>query len=205
MSHDRTRARPIAMSQKCHNQKHQSCRVSSAAGRGPTVTSRHDLQPVQASDLIAGDKSPSRAIDRGYGAEAEHDGINFEPGGLGAGSTSSGVAGAARVSGSGGGRMQERSGRQGRQPPKATFCARLQPGQLPDQAARQLADLSTIIRVRSSLTDGSRLRGALPLADFVAAKLNTSQLAVGRCSSWTTTAQRSPRFMTRRDACRRKG
>jgi hypothetical protein len=51
------------------------------------------------------------------------------------------------------------------QPPKATFVARLRPGQLPDQAARQLPDLSTIIRVRPSLTDGSRLRGALPLAD----------------------------------------
>ena len=48
------------------------------------------------------------------------------------------------------------------QPPKATFVARLRPGQLPSQAARQLPDLSTIIRVRSSLTDGSRLRGALP-------------------------------------------
>src|SRR5262245_45205954 len=32
------------------------------------------------------------------------------------------------------------------QPPKATFVARLRPGQLPDQAARQLPDLSTIIR-----------------------------------------------------------
>src|SRR5712675_31807 len=48
------------------------------------------------------------------------------------------------------------------QPPKATFVARLRPRQLPDQAARQLPDLSTIIRVRSSLTDDSRLRGALP-------------------------------------------
>jgi hypothetical protein len=38
--------------------------------------------------------------------------------------------------------------------------------QLPDQAARQLPDLSTIIRVRSSLTDGSRLRGALPRTDL---------------------------------------
>ena len=50
----------------------------------------------------------------------------------------------------------------GSQPPKATFVARLRPDQLPSRAARQLPDLSTIIRVRSSLTDGSRLRGALP-------------------------------------------
>jgi hypothetical protein len=45
------------------------------------------------------------------------------------------------------------------QPPKVTFVARLRPGQLPSQAARQLPDLSTSIRVRSSLTDDSRLRG----------------------------------------------
>ena len=51
------------------------------------------------------------------------------------------------------------------QPPKATFVARLRPGQLPDQVARQLPDLSTIIRVRPSSTDDSRLRGALPTAD----------------------------------------
>src|SRR6185436_9088784 len=51
------------------------------------------------------------------------------------------------------------------QPPKATFVARLRPGRLPDQAARQLPDLSTTIRVRSSLTDDSRLRGALPLPE----------------------------------------
>jgi hypothetical protein len=56
------------------------------------------------------------------------------------------------------------------QPPKATFVARLQPDQLPDQTARQLPDLSTSIRVRSSLTDGSRLRGALP---FPEASLHT--------------------------------
>src|SRR5262245_28133919 len=53
------------------------------------------------------------------------------------------------------------------QPPKATFVARLRPGQLPDQAARQLPDLSTIIRVEPSSTDDSRLRGALPSADML--------------------------------------
>ena len=52
------------------------------------------------------------------------------------------------------------------QPPKAAFVARLRPGRLPDRAARQLPDLSTIIRVRSSLTDGSRPRGALPITDI---------------------------------------
>ena len=53
------------------------------------------------------------------------------------------------------------------QPPKVTFVARLRPSQLPSQAARQLPDLSTIIRVRSSLTDGSRLRGALPTPELM--------------------------------------
>ena len=51
------------------------------------------------------------------------------------------------------------------QPPKATFVARLRPGQLPSRAARQLPDLSTTIRVEPSSTDDSRLRGALPRAD----------------------------------------
>jgi len=48
------------------------------------------------------------------------------------------------------------------QPPKVTFVTRLRPSQLPDQAARQLPDLSTIIRVESSSTGVSRPRGALP-------------------------------------------
>ena len=52
------------------------------------------------------------------------------------------------------------------QPPKATFVTRLQPSQLPSRTARQLPDLSTSIRVRSSLTDGSRPRGALPISDL---------------------------------------
>jgi hypothetical protein len=52
------------------------------------------------------------------------------------------------------------------QPPKVTFVTRLRPSQLPDQAARQLPDLSTIIRVESSSTGVSRLRGALPLGDL---------------------------------------
>src|SRR5215470_13274413 len=51
------------------------------------------------------------------------------------------------------------------QPPKATFVTRLQPSQLPGQAARQLPDQSTTLRVESSSTDDSRLRGALPTPD----------------------------------------
>jgi len=52
------------------------------------------------------------------------------------------------------------------QPPKVTFVTRLQPSQLPGQTARQLPDLSTIIRVESSSTGVSRLRGALPKGDI---------------------------------------
>ena len=51
------------------------------------------------------------------------------------------------------------------QPPKVTFVTRLRPSQLPGQTARQLPDLSTIIRVESSSTGVSRPRGALPLTD----------------------------------------
>src|SRR3984893_13988968 len=54
--------------------------------------------------------------------------------------------------------------------PPATFVTRLQPMRLPAQAARQLPDQSTTLRVDSSSTDDSRLRGALPQAD-----LNASQ------------------------------
>src|SRR4051794_40576636 len=47
------------------------------------------------------------------------------------------------------------------QPPKAAFVTRLRPDRLPDQAARQLPKQSTTLRVKSSSTGGSRLRGAL--------------------------------------------
>jgi hypothetical protein len=50
--------------------------------------------------------------------------------------------------------------------PKATFVTRLQPVQLPTRAARQLPDQSTTLRVDSSSTDDSRLRGALPISDI---------------------------------------
>jgi hypothetical protein len=55
--------------------------------------------------------------------------------------------------------------------PQVTFVTRLQPMRLPAQAARQLPDQSTTLRVDSSSTDDSRLRGALPLPDsYVAQK-----------------------------------
>ena len=52
------------------------------------------------------------------------------------------------------------------QPPKVTFVTRLRSHQLPSETARQLPDLSTIIRVEPSSTDDSRLQGALPIADI---------------------------------------
>src|SRR5881394_1690337 len=47
------------------------------------------------------------------------------------------------------------------QPPKAAFVTRLQPGQLPDQTARQLPDQSTTLWVEPSSTGDTRRRGAL--------------------------------------------
>jgi hypothetical protein len=46
------------------------------------------------------------------------------------------------------------------QPPKAAFVARLQPGRLPSQTARQLPDPSTSIRVEPSSTRETRRQGA---------------------------------------------
>ena len=54
------------------------------------------------------------------------------------------------------------------QPPKVTFVTRLRSRQLPSETARQLPDLSTIIRVEPSSTDDSRLQGALPISDIQA-------------------------------------
>src|ERR1700694_5332300 len=53
--------------------------------------------------------------------------------------------------------------------PQATFVTRLHPMRLPTRAARQLPDQSTTLRVDSSSTDDSRLRGALPLPDSCSA------------------------------------
>ena len=52
------------------------------------------------------------------------------------------------------------------QQPKAAFVAGLRPSQLPGRAACQLPDQSTIIRVRPSLTDSSRPRGARSIASL---------------------------------------
>jgi len=59
-------------------------------------------------------------------------------------------------------RLHSRYGPPDRSAAQGDLCREAPTGRLPDQAARQLPDLSTIIRVRPSLTDGSRLRGALP-------------------------------------------
>ena len=60
------------------------------------------------------------------------------------------------------------------QPPKVTFVTRLRSRQLPSETARQLPDLSTIIRVEPSSTDDSRLQGALPIADIRRTFLTTA-------------------------------
>ena len=64
--------------------------------------------------------------------------------------------------------------------PQATFVTRLQPMRLPAQAARQLPDQSTTLRVDSSSTDDSRLRGALPIADSCTATSETEPAAILR-------------------------
>jgi hypothetical protein len=55
------------------------------------------------------------------------------------------------------------------QPPKAAFVTRLQP----DQAARQLPDQSTTLRVESPSTDDPRLRSAPPKGDIAAPLVST--------------------------------
>src|SRR5262249_6692105 len=72
--------------------------------------------------------------------------------------------------------------------PKATFVTRLQPMQLPAQAARQLPDQSTTLRMESSSTDDSHPRGALPLPDL------------SRCSKLSKLS-RSPRPLERGGPC----
>ena len=62
------------------------------------------------------------------------------------------------------------------QPPIATFVTRLQPSQLPNQAARQLPDLSTSIRVDPSSTGVTRRRGALPRG---AIQVDESSVVIG--------------------------
>src|SRR4029077_7473388 len=62
--------------------------------------------------------------------------------------------------------------------PKATFVTRLQPCRLPSRAARQLPDQSTILRVESSSTDDSRLRGARPKGDITPVRLSSEDAHV---------------------------
>ena len=81
------------------------------------------------------------------------------------------------------------------QPPKVTFVTRLQPSRLPSQAARQLPDLSTIIRVDSSSTGDSRPRGALPLSDTL---LRCVARARSREALLGTNVRRRPRRAHRR-------
>jgi hypothetical protein len=66
------------------------------------------------------------------------------------------------------------------QSPKATFVTRLQPCRLPSRAARQLPDQSTILRVESSSTDDSRLRGARPKDDITLGSGSSSRLRIDR-------------------------
>src|SRR4051794_25780005 len=70
--------------------------------------------------------------------------------------------------------------------PEATFVTRLQPMRLPAQAARQLPDQSTTIRVESSSTDDSRPRGALPTPDSCIAAYCLNHL---KCESYTDGAE----------------
>ena len=80
------------------------------------------------------------------------------------------------------------------QPPKVTFVTRLQPSQLPSQTARQLPDLSTIIRVESSSTGVSRPRGALPIRDPSTCSKVREQIS-------SLAARRPPRRSWRNLAC----
>ena len=56
--------------------------------------------------------------------------------------------------------------RTGDQSQLEVVLTRLQPIRLPAQAARQLSDQSTTLRVDSSSTEDSRRRGALPTPDI---------------------------------------
>jgi hypothetical protein len=74
------------------------------------------------------------------------------------------------------------------QQPKAAFVAGLRPNQLPGRAACQLPDQSTIIRVRPSLTDSSRPRGARSFAsvwprtdDFRSTPINRHRYRASAC------------------------
>ena len=99
--------------------------------------------------------------------------------------------------------------------PKAAFVTRLRPDRLPDQAARQLPKQSTTLRVKSSSTGGSRLRGTLNKAGSPGSCIKQScrtipasppawvvvpwrppvcatALAVGRCRAWRVRRRHRP-------------
>ena len=61
------------------------------------------------------------------------------------------------------------------QPPIGGFVTRLRSSRSPNQIARQLPDQSTILWVASSSTGDSRLQGALPFSDLVAARVGLSR------------------------------
>jgi len=80
--------------------------------------------------------------------------------------------------------------------PKAARVARLRPGQLPDRAARQLPDQSTIVCVRSSLTDGSRPRGARPIPTQ-ARRGSSASVCFARTTSQWSASRNSLQCVTR--------
>src|SRR5262249_28233257 len=63
-------------------------------------------------------------------------------------------------------RLHSRSGPPDRSAAQSNLCHEAPALRLPARAARQLPDQSTTLRVESSSTDDSRLRGALPMADM---------------------------------------
>jgi hypothetical protein len=73
--------------------------------------------------------------------------------------------------------------------PMAAFVTRLQPGQLPTQAARQLPDQPTIFWVEPSSTGVTRLRGALLLkkliarGDYATIESNGAPIRIGFCAN----------------------
>src|SRR5215510_7647722 len=91
--------------------------------------------------------------------------------------------------------------RQIAQPPKVTFVTRLQSRQSPNETARQLPDLSTIIWVEPSSTDDSRLQGALPILDSCSAANCIYPWMSGREGhSITSSAQRKQRCLSAEQA-----
>ena len=89
--------------------------------------------------------------------------------------------------------------------PQATFVTRLQPLRLPAQAARQLPDQSTTLRVDSSSTDDSRLRGALPIADIGFARKRSRRLGARLVGALRFRGRRCEMMLGTRQAVRCRG